>query len=681
MMIKQTIPSKINTKELTSWPFFLCMVICFLQLTTGAAQEPVWAKLVAGPNHQHGIDADVDSQGNLFVIGHSSDPTLSIDGTTYPANGDGDAFIAKFSPSYQLLWFKTLGGDDDSRNDEAQDIHIDEDDNVIILVKSCGDNFTYNGDTLFYAGSPGSYSGEGVILKIDNHGNYLWHDDGTIGSTFKSITTDSTDNIYLTGDFVSSITLGGTLQLTNTTNGTTRDMFVAKYASSGGVLWANHVGGTVHNSFAYGHSIALEEDSGKVVVLGRYRNEIYFDSTTLFSGGDATFLVAYDTIGVEKWSMSLFNNGSSLCRGLAISPSGLIGVAGYNAFTTPNLIKSFLGFYDLNGNVQSENSYQGVGYSIFYSIAFNHFNECFISGAFQDSVTLGTVPDTVTLTGGASGFLLKLNSNLLPSWVSLIPTTFVNKVSCKNNRILFSARLDVPFTYYYGIQTLTTDLGDALFAEIEDPSCPISIGVDKQTACKSYTWIDGNTYTSRNNTATYTIPRGAASGCDSVVRLNLTIKHVSGIGTTSIGDTITANNAIANHQWLDCDDGYSIILGETSQSFTATKSGHYAVELTENGCIDTSLCVSIITTGVLENDFGEQLMIYPNPFKTTYTIDLGAVHEEVTITVHDLSGRLIQTVGYSDAQIIDLNLHEPPGVYLLTIESTKSSIVVKLVKE
>tara|TARA_B100001287_G_scaffold24073_1_gene17555 strand:+ start:2879 stop:6274 length:3396 start_codon:yes stop_codon:yes gene_type:complete len=48
-------------------------------------------------------------------------------------------------------------------------------------------------------------------------------------------------------------------------------------------------------------------------------------------------------------------------------------------------------------------------------------------------------------------------------------------------------------------------------------------GFDVQNACDSYTWIDGQTYTSNNNTATFTIIGGAVNGCDSLVNLNLTI--------------------------------------------------------------------------------------------------------------------------------------------------------------
>ena len=47
---------------------------------------------------------------------------------------------------------------------------------------------------------------------------------------------------------------------------------------------------------------------------------------------------------------------------------------------------------------------------------------------------------------------------------------------------------------------------------------------DFHVACDSFTWIDGVTYTSSNNTAIYTFVGGNAAGCDSIVTLNLEIK-------------------------------------------------------------------------------------------------------------------------------------------------------------
>ena len=52
-----------------------------------------------------------------------------------------------------------------------------------------------------------------------------------------------------------------------------------------------------------------------------------------------------------------------------------------------------------------------------------------------------------------------------------------------------------------------------------------SSSIDTINSCDNYTWIDGNTYTSSNNTATYTLVNSA--GCDSIITLNLTISDSS----------------------------------------------------------------------------------------------------------------------------------------------------------
>ena len=63
-------------------------------------------------------------------------------------------------------------------------------------------------------------------------------------------------------------------------------------------------------------------------------------------------------------------------------------------------------------------------------------------------------------------------------------------------------------------------------------------GIDPQEHCDTYTWIDGNTYTSSNNTATFTLTNVA--GCDSVVTLDLTMKNSKkGVDTQEQCDTYT----------------------------------------------------------------------------------------------------------------------------------------------
>jgi PKD repeat protein len=151
--------------------------------------------------------------------------------------------------------------------------------------------------------------------------------------------------------------------------------------------------------------------------------------------------------------------------------------------------------------------------------------------------------------------------------------------------------------------------------------------------------------------------------------------------TSTSGITISANNTEASYQWLDCDNNYSVINSENNQSFTATANGNYAVQLTENGCVDTSACVNISTVGIIENDFGNSLSVYPNPTSGNFSIDLGAVYESTGISITDISGRLIESKTIAQSQILNLSINEPAGIYFITIQAGDKKAVIRLIKE
>ena len=100
----------------------------------------------------------------------------------------------------------------------------------------------------------------------------------------------------------------------------------------------------------------------------------------------------------------------------------------------------------------------------------------------------------------------------------------------------------------------------------------IATGTDLQTACDSYTWIDGNTYTSSNNTTTFTIVGGAANGCDSIVTLNLTINN-----STTGSETVT-----------ECD---SYVWAADGNTYTT--SGTYTATLTNAAGCDSTVTLNL----------------------------------------------------------------------------------------
>ncbi|MBL4704836.1 MAG: hypothetical protein JKY54_09960, partial [Flavobacteriales bacterium] len=102
---------------------------------------------------------------------------------------------------------------------------------------------------------------------------------------------------------------------------------------------------------------------------------------------------------------------------------------------------------------------------------------------------------------------------------------------------------------------------------------------------------------------------------------------------TQSGTTLTANQGGGTYQWLDCDNNYAIVPGSNNQSFTPSINGNYAVEITYNLCIDTSTCYSILSIGIIENSFGDKLVVYPNPTHGSTTIDLGANYPSILVKI------------------------------------------------
>jgi len=200
------------------------------------------------------------------------------------------------------------------------------------------------------------------------------------------------------------------------------------------------------------------------------------------------------------------------------------------------------------------------------------------------------------------------------------------------------------------------------------------------TSCDSYTWsANGQTYITSGS---YTEVLSNVDGCDSTVTLNLTINTVDN-GVTDNGDlSITANDANATYQWLDCDNNNAVIPGATSQTYIATANGNYAVEVTSNGCTDTSDCVSIDIVGI--NDLNEinVIQLFPNPTKSTATLVFEKQITSGTVEVSDASGRLINTVTLHDKNEVSMEISGDAGIYFIRInDESNNSTTLRLIKE
>lgn len=255
-------------------------------------------------------------------------------------------------------------------------------------------------------------------------------------------------------------------------------------------------------------------------------------------------------------------------------------------------------------------------------------------------------------------------------------------------------------------------------------------GIDVIEACQSYTWVDGNTYITDNNTATFALLN--ANGCDSVVTLNLTIKPSVGVNvfatacnsytwngvayttTGAYADTLTAANgcdsivtlvltvnsvdtaitvsnnggtltapaSATGYQWINCATN-AAINGANAQSFSPSVSGSYAVVVNNLACSDTSSCytVSNVLSGTAPVA-ATAVRIFPNPTSGNTMVDLGRNYEAVEVIVRNTLGQVVFTQTLTEATQVPVTVSATSGLYLIEVRTNQELLgTFKLIKE
>jgi hypothetical protein len=165
-----------------------------------------------------------------------------------------------------------------------------------------------------------------------------------------------------------------------------------------------------------------------------------------------------------------------------------------------------------------------------------------------------------------------------------------------------------------------------------------------QTVCESYTWIQtGITYTA---SGTYTDTLQTMNGCDSVFVLNLTVTGIPAAVATDNGDATITASAAASYQWINCTTNQPVS-GATSQTFTATANGSYAVILSNGSCSDTSNCVVISNVGLDEQASSFGVTLTPNPAQTDVKVTFTGTNE-ACVVIYDTQGKIVSEKNGND---------------------------------
>jgi hypothetical protein len=263
--------------------------------------------------------------------------------------------------------------------------------------------------------------------------------------------------------------------------------------------------------------------------------------------------------------------------------------------------------------------------------------------------------------------------------VSLPKDTILSK--CQKDYVLNSTTSgSLPFTYIWNnsltSKTQTISQSGLFWLEAKNKGCikrdsiyitflysAISKDTIQKMTCKAFKWND-SIY---SKSGIYTQYLKSINQCDSIVSINLKIginnkiNLQNGINYTALADSVS-------YQWYRCNP-WQRITNETKKTFTTTTRGSYAVIVSNGICTDTSSCIALYSSG-FATPIDASTRIYPNPFNSHLTIDLGKFHSEINIKIYDLTGRQVLNTKFKNLESCDLNLETlNKGTYYMQVET------------
>ncbi|MBI1287049.1 MAG: hypothetical protein GC178_05660 [Flavobacteriales bacterium] len=227
----------------------------------------IWAHSFGGTMSEYVSDAEVDSDGNLYVAGSFQD---SVDFDPSPANsswlladGTQSGFIQKFNGDGELLWVKQMGSP--TGYAIVSDIETDAFDNLL-LVGTFTDTFDFDlGLGVFeMIGMVDTVALSTFVVKYDSDLNFHWAKQLPTGGK-TSMTLHSGGSIaiaceFATGNEVTVDIDPSPISQFFVSNNGIYGFYIVKLNMDGGFIW----GGSIDSYF---YNLQYEQDEGLVLAI------------------------------------------------------------------------------------------------------------------------------------------------------------------------------------------------------------------------------------------------------------------------------------------------------------------------------------------------------------------------------------------------------------------------------
>ncbi len=205
----------------------------------------------------------------------------------------------------------------------------------------------------------------------------------------RGIAVDGDGNVFVAGRIEGTTTFSG-----KSVSGVgENDVVLAKYSSSGDILWVTSGGGA---GMDWANGVTVDAD-GTSYVVGFFSGSATFGTAQLTSSGNYDIFVAsYDPEGNFRWAKSAGGSGQDEGYAVAVDPAGdvyMTGIAvgnvsfGGTSFAAGTKA-GFLAKYGADGSFKWVKG--SAGNSTAESISINGAGDVFICGTFSGNLTLGT---------------------------------------------------------------------------------------------------------------------------------------------------------------------------------------------------------------------------------------------------------------------------------------------------
>jgi type IX secretion system substrate protein/beta-propeller repeat-containing protein len=387
-----------------------CLIGMFITCRVCSGQTPdwEWARSAAcndTSGFSEGWNVASDDLGNVYVTGFFGDSSISFGSVTLynPNPNSYNIYVTKYDSEGNVLWAKNAGG---TGSGLAYGISTDGSGNVYV-TGYFNDGFI-SFDTIVINNTGGSATI--FLAKYDSSGNVAWAKSAVGSAISYAVKSDKFGNIYITGVF-DSLTL--TFNSYVLTNSGSYDSFIAKYDSSGNILWASRAGGTGDDE-----SYSVTSDLfGNAYITGYFTSSsIIFNSDTLNALGSGDFFLAkYDSSGNVLWGKRAGGANQDIGQSVSTNASGDVYVTGY--FNSQSIIFGmdtlfhpafdFFVKYDASGNVLMAKSFTG---GIPYNIVLDSMDNVYMIGAMISPFTFDTITLQVPLGSTDPIFIIKCDS-------------------------------------------------------------------------------------------------------------------------------------------------------------------------------------------------------------------------------------------------------------------------------